>query len=84
MKIKLNYFNSIWFLIMDAIGEALSKTISNIYEVQVLQVFIETVIAVLGIYMIYKFVKYILSCKYMRKRSRSISDLGDVEILNTV
>lgn len=63
---------------MDAIGEALSKTISNIYEVQALQVFIETIIAVLGMYLIYKVVKYILSYKYTRKRSRSISDLGVV------
>jgi hypothetical protein len=69
---------------MDAIGEALSKTISNIYEVQVLQVFIETVIAVLGTCLIYKIVKYIISYKYTRKRSRSISDFRDVEILNAV
>ena len=69
---------------MDAIGEALSKNISNIYEVQALQVFIETLIAVFSACILYSIVRCILSYKYTRKRARSISDSGNVEILNAV
>ena len=65
---------------MDAIGEALSKSISNIYEVQALQVFIETVIAVIIAYLLYKLVVILKIYIYKRKRSRSISDGGDLPI----
>jgi len=61
---------------MDAIGEALSKSISNIYEVQALQIFIETVIAVIIGYLLYKLVVILKIYMYKRKRSRSISDGG--------
>ena len=61
---------------MDAIGEALSKSISNIYEVQALQVFIETIIAVIIAYLLYKLVVILNIYIYKRKRSRSISDSG--------
>lgn len=61
---------------MDAIGEALSKSISNIYEVQALQVFIETVIAVIIAYLLYKLVVILKIYIYKRKRSRSIYDSG--------
>jgi hypothetical protein len=61
---------------MDAIGEALSKSISNIYEVQALQIFIETVIAVIIGYLLYKLVVILKIYMYKRKRSRSISDSG--------
>ena len=59
---------------MDAIGEALSKSISNIYEVQALQVFIETVIVIIVAYLLYKLVVILKIYMYKRKRSRSISD----------
>ena len=61
---------------MDAIGEALSKSISNIYEVQALQIFIETVITVIIAYLLYKLVVILKIYIYKRKRSRSISDGG--------
>lgn len=60
--------------VMDAIGEALSKSISNIYEVQALQVFIETVIVIIVAYLLYKLVVILKIYMYKRKRSRSISD----------
>jgi len=69
---------------MDAIGQALSKSISNIYEVQALQIFIETVIAVLIMYILYRIAKYIIAYKYVRNRSRTISDSGEAEILDTI
>jgi hypothetical protein len=59
---------------MDAIGEALSKSISNIYEVQALQVFIETIIIIIVAYLLYKLVVILKIYMYKRKRSRSISD----------
>jgi hypothetical protein len=59
---------------MDAIGQALSKSISNIYEVQALQVFIETVIVIVVAYLLYKLVVILKIYMYKRKRSRSISD----------
>ena len=62
---------------MDAIGEALNKSISNIYEVQALQIFIETVIAVIIAYLLYKLVVILKIYIYKRKRSRSISDSGE-------
>ena len=63
---------------MDAIGEALNKSISNIYEVQALQVFIETVIVVIVAYLLYKLVVILKIYMYKRKRSRSISDADDL------
>jgi len=63
---------------MDAIGEALNKSISNIYEVQALQVFIETIIAVVAAYILYKLVVILKIYMYKRKRSRSISDADDL------
>ena len=60
---------------MDAIGEALNKSISNIYEVQALQVFIETVIVIIVAYLLYKLVVILKIYMYKRKRSRSISDV---------
>jgi hypothetical protein len=63
---------------MDAIGEALSKSISNIYEVQALQVFIETVIVIILAYLLYKLVVILKIYMYKRKRSRSISDADDL------
>jgi hypothetical protein len=63
---------------MDAIGEALNKSISNIYEVQALQVFIETVIVVVVAYLLYKLVVILKIYMYKRKRSRSISDADDL------
>lgn len=63
---------------MDAIGEALSKSISNIYEVQALQVFIETVIVVVVAYLLYKLVVILKIYMYKRKRSRSISNADDL------
>ena len=66
---------------MDAIGEALNKSISNIYEVQALQIFIETVIAVVAAYILYKLVVILKIYMYKRKRSRSISDSGDLGIV---
>jgi hypothetical protein len=63
---------------MDAIGEALSKSISNIYEVQVLQVFIETIIVIIVAYLLYKLVVILKIYMYKRKRSRSISDADDL------
>jgi hypothetical protein len=63
---------------MDAIGEALSKSISNIYEVQALQVFIETVIVIVVAYLLYKLVVILKIYMYKRKRSRSISDADDL------
>ena len=70
---------------MDAIGVALSKTIANIYEVQALQVFIETLIVVFGSYILYRIIKMIISYRFTRKRSRSISSSSeDIEVLNTV
>ena len=62
---------------MDAIGEALSKSISNIYEVQALQIFIETVITVIIAYLLYKLVVILKIYIYKRKRARSISDSGE-------
>lgn len=59
---------------MDAIGEALNKSISNIYEVQALQVFIETIIVIVVAYILYKLVVILKIYMYKRKRSRSISD----------
>ena len=69
---------------MDAIGEALSTSISNIYEVQALQIFIETVIAVVIAYLLYKLVVILKIYIYNRKRARSISDSGDIEVLNVL
>jgi hypothetical protein len=66
---------------MDAIGEALNKSITNIYEIQALQVFIETVIAVLAAYILYKLVVILKIYMYKRKRSRSISDSGDLTMI---
>ena len=66
---------------MDAIGEALNKSISNIYEVQALQVFIETVIVIIVAYLLYKLVVILKIYMYKRKRSRSISDSGDLEMV---
>ena len=63
---------------MDAIGEALSKSISNIYEVQALQVFIETVIVIVVAYLLYKLVVILKIYMYKRKRSMSISDADDL------
>ena len=63
---------------MDAIGEALNKSISNIYEVQALQVFIETVIVIVVAYLLYKLVVILKIYMYKRKRSRSISDGDDL------
>jgi hypothetical protein len=63
---------------MDAIGEALNKSISNIYEVQALQVFIETVIVIIVAYLLYKLVVILKIYMYKRKRSRSISDADDL------
>ena len=63
---------------MDAIGEALNKSISNIYEVQALQVFIETVIVIVVAYLLYKLVVILKIYIYKRKRSRSISDVRDL------
>ena len=63
---------------MDAIGEALNKSISNIYEVQALQVFIETVIVIVVAYLLYKLVVILKIYMYKRKRSRSISDADDL------
>ena len=63
---------------MDAIGEALNKSISNIYEVQALQVFIETVIVIVVAYILYKLVVILKIYMYKRKRSRSISDADDL------
>jgi hypothetical protein len=63
---------------MDAIGEALSKSISNIYEVQALQVFIETVIVIVVAYLLYKLVVILKIYMYKRKRSRSISDADEL------
>jgi len=63
---------------MDAIGEALSKSISNIYEVQALQVFIETVIIIVVAYLLYKLVVILKIYMYKRKRSRSISDADEL------
>jgi hypothetical protein len=62
---------------MDAIGEALSKSISNIYEIQALQVFIETIIVIVVAYLLYKLVVILKIYMYKRKRSRSISDGGE-------
>ena len=63
---------------MDAIGEALNKSISNIYEVQALQVFIETIIVIVVAYILYKLVVILKIYMYKRKRSRSISDADDL------
>ena len=63
---------------MDAIGEALSKSISNIYEVQALQVFIETVIVIIVAYLLYKLVVILKIYMYKRKRTRSISDADEL------
>ena len=63
---------------MDAIGEALNKSISNIYEVQALQVFIDTVFVVVVSYLLYKLVVILKIYMYKRKRSRSISDADDL------
>jgi len=63
---------------MDAIGEALSKSISNIYEVQALQVFIETIIVIIVAYLLYKLVVILKIYMYKRKRSRSISDADEL------
>ena len=54
---------------MDAIGEALNKSISNIYEVQALQVFIETVIVIVVAYLLYKLVVILKIYMYKRKRN---------------
>ena len=65
---------------MDAIGEALNKSISNIYEVQALQVFIETVIVIVVAYLLYKLVVILKIYMYKRKRSRSISDADELPV----
>ena len=69
---------------MDTLGEAISKNISDPNGIYALQIFIETLLTVVCVYILYKIVLHLRIYTQRRKRARSISDFGDVELMNVV